>query len=256
MKRRLAAFGRPELSFSPGAARRTLAEAQAWDRANPELAAERARLLVELDDAITAKERQDAERDAAEKRLRQMSHRLADSGVGPRSLEAAAQPHETEAMGVVRRWLPESGLSWLVLCGAKGTGKSVAATWAVREVIRTGGSAAFRRASELAKLSAFDEGARELERLKHVHLLVLDDFGTELLTDFAKAQMHEVLDHRHENHERTILTSNLPWFAASLRGVAQPGLSTRLGERLVDRIEQAGRKVQLGASKSMRRGAA
>lgn len=242
------ALGRPSMAIGTfRAIAHSLARAKAWDEANPEMAAKYRALCAEVDAETARVAREERERIAAERILRTAASRLERSGVGERSLDAAAAAYETEALGVVKRWRADASLTWLVMCGVKGTGKSVAATWLVREVIGSGDSAAFRRTSELAKLSQFEAGAAELEHLKHVHLLVLDDFGAELLTDYAKAQLFEVLDHRHENYGRTILTSNLRWQGAG-------GMAERLGERLVDRMAQAGRVVQLQPEKSLRRG--
>ena len=221
----------------------SLEQAKAWDAVNPAKAAEHRRLTA-LHDAATRKaDAEERERLAVERAMRAMGAKLERSGIGERALAAVVDADDTEALGVVKRWLPEHSLTWLALCGTKGTGKSVAATWAVRESIRTGGTGAFRRASELAKLSQFDAGAAELEQLKRVHLLVVDDFGTELLGDYARAQLHELFDYRHENYGRTILTSNLPWV----------DFKARLGERLSDRFEQAGRMSQLSPAPSMRK---
>jgi len=245
---RIEALGRPEMALkSFGSVARSLSAARTWDEKNPALSAQYRALCAELDVETKRVERAERERIAAERILRTSASRLERSGVGERSLDAAASAYETEALGVVRRWRADASLTWLVMCGVKGTGKSVAATWLVREVINSGDSAAFRRTSELAKLSQFEAGAAELEHLKHVHLLVLDDLGAELLTDYARAQLFEVLDHRHENYGRTILTSNLAWQGAG-------GMAERLGERLVDRMAQAGRVVQLQPEKSLRRG--
>lgn len=241
---RIAAIGRPPLSLGGFKAVATsLALAKAWDVENPAAAAEYRRLVAELEITRKQTERNEREATAAARVLRTQGAKLSRSGVGERSLEAAANAQASEALAVVKRWLPEHALTWLVLCGDKGTGKSVAATWGIREVIRGGGTAAFRRASELAKLSSFDAGADELEHLKRVHLLVIDDFGTEQLTDHAKAQLHELVDHRHEHYGRTVLTSNLKWTL----------LEQRLGERIADRIAQAGRVVQIAPEPSLRR---
>lgn len=242
---RIAALGRPGMSLAGWKAiAQSLERTKAWDIAHPELAAEYRRLVADLERQTAENERTERQAAAAAKVLRTQGAKLERSGVGQRSLEAAANPQPSEALSVVQRWLPDASLTWLVLCGDKGTGKSVAATWAVREAIRSGGTAAFLRASELAKLSGFDAGAAELEHLKRVHLLVLDDVGTELLTDHARAQLHELADHRHENYARTILTSNLRWKGA---------LETRLGERIADRVAQAGRIVQIAPERSLRR---
>jgi len=238
------AIGRPQTtSLALQAIVRSRAEKQAWDAAHPAEAREYFRLCALLDAEVLRRERERQEAERAERALRSMGAKLERSGIGQRALEAVEKPQDTEALGVVKRWLPEHALNWLVLCGAPGTGKSIAATYAVREAIRGGGGAAFRRCQALAKLSAFDVGQTEFEALKHVGLLVVDDFGAELLTEYARAQIFEMLDWRHENYGRTIITSNLQW----------SDLKTRLGERLVDRIGQSGRLSQLAAGKSMRK---
>ncbi len=240
----IAALGRPTLSLAGlRAIIETGRQAKAWDEAHPAESARYRALVAELEAETRRVEAQEAERAAAERVLRTSAARLERSGVGQRALAAAADAEDTDALIAVKRWLRDASRTWLVLCGAKGTGKSVAATWAVREAITTGSTAAFRRSSELAKLSGFDAGAAELDTLKRVDLLVLDDVGTEQLNDWARAQLHELVDHRHEAYGRTILTSNLPWRGAG-------GLEARLGERIADRVAQAGTVVQVsGPSK-------
>lgn len=240
-------LGRPPLALGGfKAIAQSLDRAKAWDAANPEKASEYRRLCATLDAETRRIEREEAERLALERALRTSALKLERSGVGERSLMAAAEAKDTEALGVVKRWLQTKDKHWLALCGSPGTGKSVAATWAVREAIRSGGTAAFRRTAEIAKLSGFEAGQAEMEHLKRVHLLALDDFGAELLTDYARAQLFELLDARHESYGRTILTSNLQWMGAG-------GMAERLGERLVDRIAQCGTRQQLSLAKSMRR---
>jgi len=254
----ISALGRPGMTLaarpdSSGALRngfraiaQSLERAKAWDAANPEKAQTYRELCARLDAETKRLEREESERTALERALRTSAAKLSRCGAGDRSLAAAADPDDTEALGVVKRWLAEKGKVWLALCGTPGTGKSVAATWAVREAIRSGSTAAFRRTSEIAKLSGFEAGAAELEHLKRVDLLALDDFGAELLTDYARAQLFELLDARHEAYGRTILTSNLQWQGAG-------GMAERLGERLVDRIAEGGTRQQLQKAPSMRR---
>ena len=240
-------LGRPGMSLAGfRAVAESLERAKAWDAANPGKAVVYRDLCAQFDRATKAAEREERERTALERHLRTSASKLERSGAGERSLQAAAQAQDTEALGVVKRWLGDKGKIWLALCGSPGTGKSVAATWAVREAIRGGSTAAFRVTSYVAKLSGFNVGAEELEHLKSVDLLALDDFGAELLTDYARAQLFELLDARHEAYGRTILTSNLQWQGAG-------GMAERLGERLVDRIADGGTRQQLAPVKSMRR---
>lgn len=254
LEQQIAALGRPGLEFrTMGTVAKSLANAKAWDAANPDKAAEYHRLVAELEAETKRIEREEASRLQLERALRHMAVKLERSGIGERSLHAAQAAEDTEALGVVKRWLPDNALTWLVLCGAKGVGKSVAATWACVEVIKGGGTAAAITAPRLATLSQFEAGAEELAWLKRVDMLLVDDVGTELLTDFAKARMHELFEERHETYRRTVVTSNLTWRTTTRDGQTIPGLEQRLGERIVDRMTQAGRVVQLSAGKSMRR---
>jgi DNA replication protein DnaC len=242
----LAALGRPGLALSGlHAILESGRRAREWDAAHPREAETYRRLVAEFDVEQRRASALEAERLKAERILRASAAKLERSGVGERALASAVDAQDTEALLAVKRWLADASKTWLVLCGARGTGKSVAATWAVRHAITTGSSAAFRRASELAKLSGFEAGAAELEHLKRVDLLVLDDVGTESLTDWARAQFHELVDTRHESYGRTILTGNLRWAGTG-------GLEARLGERIADRIAQAGMLVQVNGD-SMRR---
>lgn len=247
LKGHIDAFPRPPISF--GSMRASLQQAKAWDAANPQQAAERFALCAELGTLEKDIARETSERDAIERNMRRLAGKLQRSGASPRALDAATSARPTEALALVQRWLPDESLTWLVMCGDKGVGKTVAATWAVREMCTRGKSGAVKRATEVAKLSQFDAGKAELDWLKRVDLLVVDDFGTELLNDYARAVWHELLDYRHEFYGRTIITSNLHWLAKG----EKPGLADRLGERLVDRVQQAGRIQQLQAERSLRR---
>jgi DNA replication protein DnaC len=248
LKARIDALGRPGFTFTTmGTVGRSLAAAREWDAKNPEKAAQY-RVLV---DQLEAAER-DAERQAAQVRaLERIERRIESSGLAERTLEAARAPGDTEAMALTARWLADHSRTWLVMCGNTGIGKSVAAAWAALQVAKGGGSIARTRASELASLSQFDAGAAEMARFKRVDLLVVDDFGTELLNDFARARIFELFDERHETYGRTIITSNLSWLPTTRNGETTPGLEQRLGARLVDRIRQAGTVQQLGG-KSLR----
>ena len=66
----------------------------------------------------------------------------------------------------------------------------------------------------------------EGEALARTPLLVLDDYGTEHVSAFARSCWHQVLAARHEDERPTILTANL----------TRPQLREALGSRLADRI--------------------
>lgn len=242
----IAAIGRPTISFSRTVA--SLAVIREWDRLHPELAAQHHALVRDLEIETRRHETETSARIAIERAMRTSVAKLERSGIGDRTLDALKAPQDTEAMQAVKRWRADSSKTWLVLCGSKGAGKTVAAASVAREAIVTGSTAELYPVTKLAKLSGFAAGADDMERLKQVGVLVLDDAGTEVLNDWAKAQLFELIDYRHENYGRTIITSNLLW-----RPRDGQGLEARLGERIVDRILQAGSVVQLSAESKRRK---
>jgi DNA replication protein DnaC len=137
-------------------------------------------------------------------------------------------------MQAAMAWWP-TDKTWLVMAGATGTGKSVASAWLILKTLETGGSAVFKRAADLASMSTFDAGRDELERLKRVTLLVVDDFGTENLTSHAGGLLYALFDARHSARKRTVLTSN----------ITGTSLSARFGPRIADRIAQDGMAREL-----------
>lgn len=237
------ALGRPIMelgAIARGGPKAMLAHKQAvadWEAANPEKVAEYAR-LSKLQWEAEAEWRRQEEAAAT---MRWVEKQLEASGMGERARAAAANPKPSEALEAVKAWLT-SGKCWLVLLGGTGTGKTTAAAWALGEVIRQKETADARTASRLARMSGFDEGARELERLSNVSLLVVDDIGAEMQTAWGQGLLSELLDNRHQGFKKTILTSNL----------SQDAFKQRIGERMVDRIAEDGKAVMLGG-KSLRR---
>lgn len=249
----MAALGRPELVLSGPLHLRmaSIRRVKDWDAAHPTEALEHARLRDIHEKVVNDAIRAERETAIAERAMNRLADRMERAGVGERSAAAAAEPDESyEAFRVVREWLATS-TSWLVLCGQRGTGKSVASTWAVREILRRGDSAALKSIAYIASLSSFESGAVELEYLQRVALLVLDDAGTEQVSSHTASRLHQLLDARHEAYGRTIISSNIRWSDTDEN--THDGLVSRLGERIVDRIAQSGRVVQLAARPSGRR---
>jgi DNA replication protein DnaC len=204
----------------------------AWDAANPDKAREHERLSGELEALIRREEAALRSLRAADRAL----ERLEGSGAGERSLKVATEPSETAAIAAARAWMGEQPPRWaLVLRGPVGTGKSIAAVWALRRAALMGEDVALRKSGEVTRLSGFEAGAAELRMLKRVGLLVLDDVGAEALNEWGRALMCELLDARYEANARTVLTANPEW----------PVLVERLGQRIVDRIRHGGRVVEL-----------
>jgi DNA replication protein DnaC len=232
-------FNRPKPDFgSFRASQSSLAAAKGWDAANPERAAKRWSLLGQLAEI----EKAEGDQERAEAIARHVLRNIKTSGAGEREVAAAQEPDMTwPGLAAAAAWWP-TDKTWLVMAGSTGTGKSVASAWLILKTLENGGTAVFKRAADLAGLSQFDAGRDEIERLKRVTLLVVDDFGTENLTDHAGGLIYALFDARHSARKRTVLTSNL---------VGQ-SLSARFGERIADRIAQDGTAKEL-RGKSLRR---
>lgn len=216
-------LGRPTFDWRPST-RKTI---QAWELAHPDQAARYRELAAELDEADTAA--------LSAYRAQRLRPRL------PTVTEtAAAAATETDALRGVRGWL-ESSERWCLLVGPVGTGKSVAARWAVDRVIETGRWALMTTAARLGNLSTWDD-AGELDRLERADLLVVDDVGAEADTDHARVTLRSLLDTRHDRGRRTLLTTNL----------VGGHLSKWLGVRITDRIKESFVRV-VTSGESMRK---
>lgn len=242
LKLQLEALGMPEVSFAggPRGVARNMAERKAWRAAHPEKAVRYEALSAEL----SALEKAEEAAQRARTHTLEVERMLRRVGLAGRDLEAARTPQATPALGAVKAWLPGER-AWLVLAGSMGTGKTVAAAWAVWTTLNSGRSAQYRRMAEVARLSWFNEAKADLEELKRVHLLVLDDVGTEHTKEFNEGLVFDLLDARHAGRRRTILCTNL----------GDKSVGDRLGDRLADRVESDGLVVKM-KGRSMRKPAA
>lgn len=113
----------------------------------------------------------------------------------------------------------------LVLAGAPGAGKTVAACWAFRAA-----DGIFLRAAKLARWDRYDMDA--MDSLLETNLLVIDDLGSEFLDGKGNfmAIFDEVIADRSENLRRTIMTANM----------TADVFRERYGERVADRIRKYG----------------
>ena len=230
----LAALGRP---LHPGVAALTdrqavprwKAQLATWQATHPQGQAKHEALLEELE----AIERAQVAAQVASARIREVGL--------PRKVAGAllvAQP--THAVQSARAWC-DAPKQYLVLAGGLGTGKSVAAGHALVTLMERGRTGAWVSAAGFTTLAGGFGGQAACERLKHVDVLVVDDFGAEHMSSFAESVFFEVLAARHENEGRTIFTTNLDG----------PAFKQRLGSRLEDRVRSSVRWVTC-AGASMR----
>jgi DNA replication protein DnaC len=86
-------------------------------------------------------------------------------------------------------------------------------------------------------LSSFGEADRLwFERMQATGLLVLDELGGEALHDHALARLERLVDSRHGEAKRVVITSNTD----------AETFKARVGSRIVDRLREAGRVVNCG----------
>lgn len=120
----------------------------------------------------------------------------------------------------------------LVLIGPYSSGKTSLAVCAIKRVLAWGGTALFCPAGSvidavIAK-PAFDTEYSLLERVHGVDLLVIDDLGSEAVTDGGNVCIEKVVRFRTNNRASVIITTNLkvenlkaryPGIAATLKGL-------------------------------------
>lgn len=261
--------------------------AHAWLREHPDEAREihvetKERVEREHEERV-AERLAEWERTCGEKAREALEAFLDRVGVGERTAESVmGSLGETQAITAAREWTKTEDAGALLLLGTKGTGKTVAAAWAmtqrasvpfrrcfcdscqggaqraeddclvsvghparVRETFPNDRRALFVKAGHLA--SAVHRGDEALwDKAATVAVLVIDDLGREYADQHGRwiSELDLLIDDRHEAKLRTIITSNL-------NGAE---FKERYGERIADRIRQDGRIV-VCAGESLRGGA-
>jgi DNA replication protein DnaC len=137
----------------------------------------------------------------------------------------------------VRAWYAGARKPWLLLHGEHGGGKTTLAVSLVKQAVADGISAVFRVTPDLmdeirrtydpSTQEAAGDGVDLLGALKGVQLLVLDDVGAERMTGWVEEKLFQLLNYRHNEHRRTVLTTNL----------APDDLMDHVGERIFWRIK-------------------
>lgn len=96
-----------------------------------------------------------------------------------------------------------------------------------------------------------DKGTEtELKRLTRIPLLLLDDLGTEKLSEWTEEATYRIVNHRYNESLPLLITTNLPIRAGE---PATQDLVTRLGDRLASRLSQTATVVHLDGP-DLRRG--
>lgn len=145
-----------------------------------------------------------------------------------------ASPQTALVVASLRGWLDTPG--WvIVLLGEFGVGKTGLAISALREAAQRRLAGLFIKTPDLLARIRATYGKGEdvsesdvLTSLRTVDYLVLDDIGAEKQTDWATSMLFQILDHRHDQQRKTILTTNLD----------VTGLGLHMGERTMHRFEE------------------
>ncbi len=124
----------------------------------------------------------------------------------------------------------------LLLSGDPGLGKTFLSACIARVVSETGHSVVYDTAAhvferfEAQKFSRGEDGAEEdVERFLRCDLLIIDDLGTELTTEFVRSAFYQIVNTRLMTNKKTIISTNL----------SPLELSRRYGANILSRIEGA-----------------
>ena len=125
----------------------------------------------------------------------------------------------------------------LLFSGATGLGKTFLSACIARVVSETGHSVVYDTAAhiferfEAQKFSRDETGGadEDVSRLLRCDLLIIDDLGTELTTEFVRSAFYQIVNTRLMTNKKTIISTNL----------SPAELSRRYGANILSRIEGA-----------------
>ena len=157
-------------------------------------------------------------------------------------------PKPTAAISGASAWLG-SGKTFLALYGRHGTGKSLAAAHVLYQMVYRANKERWQTPALWTPLSATWLSAYRLtskdeafDGAQTAPVLVIDDLGGEMATQFARARIAETISERYNQQRLTVLTTN--------DDVIE--LSKIYGNRMADRVLGDGLTVCSGSGESMR----
>ena len=141
----------------------------------------------------------------------------------------------------------------LFLYGEPGTGKTFLAALIAQEYIKQGRTVLFIDVPKLLNQlrASFAKGAEDtieskMELLEKVDVLILDDIGTENLTEWAVERLYLVINERYNNERQTLITSN--YTLNELAGRMNLGKDGKTGDRIASRLRQMCKVASLKGS--------
>lgn len=144
------------------------------------------------------------------------------------------------AVEVGRQWLQEDypANRGLVLSGTVGAGKTGLAV-SLAHVVHMAGKrvriGTFTEILDEMRPQAGSEPSIAPADMYKPHLLVLDDLGTQKVSEYVSERLFAIIDGRHQRNLPTIITTNLDL----------PQLNAKFGERVVSRIVEVSRFATL-----------
>jgi DNA replication protein DnaC len=120
---------------------------------------------------------------------------------------------------------------WLLLMGSYGCGKTHLAAAVANEVVSMGVQTLFLTVPDLLDWLRYSFSSEEssyesrFEEIKNIRFLVLDDFGTQNTTPWAREKLFQIINHRYTHKLPTIVTTNI--------GLSE--IDERVSSRLQDR---------------------
>ncbi|MGA2143173.1 MAG: IS21-like element helper ATPase IstB [Brevinematales bacterium] len=139
----------------------------------------------------------------------------------------------------------------LIISGTTGSGKSYIASALGNQACRHGYKTLYYSCKKLFDrlriAKAEGSYSKEIGRIQHQDLLILDDFGIEILDQFSRMSLFEIIEDR-QGEKSTIIISQLPlkkWFDV----IGDPTIA----DAICDRIVHSAITIDLKAVDSMRK---
>jgi DNA replication protein DnaC len=130
-------------------------------------------------------------------------------GLGEQQQESIERAHNQS------RIYSESPKGWLLIQGRYGSGKTHLAAAIANECVAKGLPTLFLTVPDLLDTLRFTYDSREVsfeerfEQIRRAPLLILDDFGTQSATEWAREKLFQILNFRYINQLPLVITTNL-----------------------------------------------